>query len=348
MEPSAKPTRRDVGRQLIAGAAFLGVTPPSPGAAAARSQAPVRIDHHVHVNSPAILAFLPQYCAGVARFGKCDPVFTTPVTAADLFRQMDDAGIARALVMSTAYLAESPMLVAPIADPAGLVRSANDFTVGLAKQYPRRIGAFISVHPLSDNALAEIAHWRGDRHVSGLKLHLTSSMVDLRSVDHLRRLASVFAAASAGGLATTIHLRTVDPGYGAKDVRNFLDKVAPAANGAPIQIAHAGGWGGLDANTFAALTAFADAFANTPSLSKTIWFDLADVWREGTTPSDRQALVALIRRIGPRRFVPGSDWPFVGGLKRYYSITYPQLPLSQQEWAIIRGNTPAYAKLRLA
>lgn len=309
---------------------------------------PVRIDHHVHVNSPAILAFLPRYCAGIARFGKCDPAFTAPVTVSDLFRQMNDAGIARALVLSTAYLAESPMLAEPVADPAGLVRSANAFTVELARRYPRRIGAFISVHPLSDNALAEIAHWRGNQHVAGVKLHLTSSMVDLRSPDHLQRLASVLGAASACGFATTIHLRTVDPRYGAEDVRNFLDKVVPAANGAPVQIAHAAGWSGLDANTLAVLTAFADAFANNPALSKSIWFDLADVWREDTAVSDKQALVALIRRIGPHRFVPGSDWPFVGGLKRYYSTTYPQLPLSEQEWAIIRGARPAYAQPRLA
>jgi hypothetical protein len=40
--------------------------------------APVRVDHHVHLNSPAIQAFLPEFCASVRRFGPCDPALTTP------------------------------------------------------------------------------------------------------------------------------------------------------------------------------------------------------------------------------------------------------------------------------
>jgi len=340
-------SRRDCARGLLAGSALVGASLEAwPGRAALLPQVPVRVDHHVHVNAPAILAFLPQFCASMARFGKCDPAFTAPLTAGDLLRQMDDAGVGRALVLSTAYLAESPIVDPPAVDHARLVVSANDFTVGLAKRFPRRIGAFVSVHPLSDNALPEIARWRGDEHVAGLKLHLTSSMVDLRSASHLARLAEVVGAASQSRFAVTIHLRTADPGYGARDVRNFIEKVVPAANGSAIQIAHAGGWGGLDANTIAALTAFADAFDGKPLLSKTIWFDLADVWRENTPESDKRTLVALIQRIGPRRFVPGSDWPFVGGLKHYYSTIYPELPLGAAEWAAIRRNVPPYARPR--
>ena len=302
----------------------------------------------MHVHAPEILAFMPQFCASIARFGKCDPAFTAPLTVSDLLRQMDDAGVERALVLSTAYLAESPMMAAPAADHLQLVRAANDFTVGLAKRFPRRIGAFISVNPLSETALPEIDRWRGNEHVAGLKLHLTSSMVDLRSQDHLQRLAEVVSAASESRFAVVIHLGTVDPRYPAENVRNFVEQVVPSASGSPIQIAHAGGWGGLDAKTIAALTAFADALEDNPSLSKTIWFDLADVFREDTPASDKLALVAVIRRIGPDRFVPGSDWPFVGDLKRYYSVIYPELPLSGEEWAIIRRNAPTYSRPRFA
>jgi predicted TIM-barrel fold metal-dependent hydrolase len=340
-------TRRDVGRQLLAGSTVLGAClRAEPGMALPSRQTPVRVDHHVHVNSPAILAFLPQFCASIARFGKCDAAFTAPLTVSDLLRQMDDAGVERALVLSTAYLAESPMMAAPAGDHARLVRSANDFTVGLAKRFPRRIGAFVSVHPLSETALPEISRWRGNGHVCGLKLHLTSSMVDLRSRDNLQRLAAVVGAASENGFPVVVHLRTVDPRYGAEDVRNFVETVVPAANGSPIQVAHAGGWGGLDANTIAALSAFADAFENNPALSKTIWFDLADVWRADTPASDKTALVALIRRIGLDRFVPASDWPFPGNLNHYYSVIYPELPLSAEEWTTIRRNAPAYARAR--
>jgi predicted TIM-barrel fold metal-dependent hydrolase len=336
------PTRRNVGGGLLAGSALLGIA--GFGARAQSVLPPVRVDHHVHVNSPAIQAFLPQFCAAIARFGKCDPAFTAPLTVSDLLRQLDSAGVERALVLSTAYLAESPMMAQPAPDPVRLLRSANDFTVELAKRNPRRIGAFISVHPLSDYALPEIKRWRGNAHVSGLKVHLTSSLIDLRSQEHLRRLAAVCSAAAESRLATVVHLRTADPRYGAEDVRNFIEKVVPAANGSPIQIAHAGGWSGLDANTLAALGAFADAFERDPALARTIWFDLANVWREDTTASDKQALAALIRRIGVSRFVPGSDWPYCGDLKPYYSKVYPELPLASEEWRMLRANAPAYAQ----
>jgi len=338
-------TRRDVARRLLAGSTLLGTCLQArPGIAEPSRLTPVRVDCHVHVNSPAIQAFLPQFCAAIARFGNCDPAFTAPLTVDDLLRQMDDAGVERALVLSTAYLAESPMMATPPADAAELGRSANDFTVGLAKRFPRRLGAFVSVHPLSEIALPEIERWRGAPHVSGLKLHLTSSMVDLRDRDHLQRLAAVVGAAAENRFAVVIHLGTADPRFPAENVRNFVEQVVPAAKGSPIQVAHAGGWGGLDAKTLAALTAFAHAFERDPFLAKSIWFDLADVWRADTPAADKLALVALIRRIGPDRFVPGSDWPFSGGLKRYYSALYPELPLSEGEWVVVRGNTPTYAR----
>lgn len=337
-------TRRLASQAILAGATLLGTE--LPARAATSRQVPVRIDHHVHVHAPEILAFLPRFCASIARFGTCDPAFIAPLTPQDLLRQMDEAGVGRALILSTAYLAESPMMATPAADPLRLVRAANDFTVDLARRFPRRFGAFVSINPLSEGALAEIHRWKGVPHVAGLKLHLTSSMVDLRSPTHLQRLAAVFGAASEGRLAVVIHLRTVDPRYGAEDVGNFVARVVPAAKGAPIQVAHVGGWSGLDANTFAALTAFADALDHDPSLGESIWFDLADVWRSNTPEPDKLALVALIRRIGVKRFVPGSDWPFTGELRTYYRVLYPELPLTEEEWAEIRTNAPAYARPR--
>ena len=291
---------------------------------------------------------MPLFCESIARFGKCDSAIIAPLTVSDLLRQMNGAGVERALVLSTAYLAESPMMTAPAADHLQRVRAANDFTVGLAKRFPRRFGAFISVNPLSETALPEINRWRGNAHVAGLKLHLTSSLVDLHSQEHLQRLAAVIRAASENRFAVVIHLGTADPRNPAKNVRNFVEQVIPSAGGSPIQIAHAGGWGGLDAKTIEALTAFADAFEGNPLLSRTIWFDLADVWREDSLASDKSALVALIRRIGPDRFVPGSDWPFVSDLNRYYSVIYPELPLSSEEWTVIRRNAPSYSRPHFA
>jgi hypothetical protein len=61
--------------------------------------------------------------------------------------------------------------------------------------------------------------------------------------------------------------------------------------------------------------------------------------------ADKKALVALIRRIGLKHFLPGSDWPYNGdNLAEYYNRVYPELPLAEREWAIIRRNVAPYAR----
>jgi len=144
---------------------------------------PVATDHHVHVHSPAILDFLPAYCSSLGRISACPEVFTRPLTVDDLLTDMDAAGVRRAFLMSTAYLAESPMMVPARHDAPDLIRAANDFTVDLARRHPDRLSAFVSVNPLTPTALPEIARWADDPFAAGVKLHLTNSDVDLRDPD---------------------------------------------------------------------------------------------------------------------------------------------------------------------
>lgn len=340
----------------VAGAALSGgiVRADEPGGTAAPMTQPtyrpdpslpaVHVDSHVHVHSPAILAFLPGYCASPGRIGACPEVFTLPYTPEQLIAQMDSAGIQRALVMSSAYLAESPMMQPPVENHAQIVREANSWTVDLARRYPDRIGAYIGIDPITDTALPEIAHWAHDPHVSGIKLHLTNSDVDLRNPRHVRKLAAVFAAARKAHLAIMIHMRTRQPDYGARDVQIFLRDVLPSAGDTPVQIAHAAGWGGIDAQTLSALGAFADAIDARPAIARHLTFDLAAVWKATTPESDLESMAALIHRIGAQHFVPASDFPFTGDLEPYYDKTYPRLPLSAEEWSTIRGNTPEYAR----
>jgi predicted TIM-barrel fold metal-dependent hydrolase len=329
--------------KALAAALLLALAPAAAFAqtAAPAGPAPVRTDHHLHVHSPAILVFLPGYCASPGRTSPCAPAFTRPLTTQDLLADMDAAGIRRGWLLSTAYLAESPMMVPPAPDAAGILRAANDFTVDQARRYPDRLAAFIGVNPLTATALPEIARWRGDPAVTGLKIHLTNSGVDLRSPEDVARLAAVFRAARESRLIVLIHMRTRAADYGAQDVRIFLRDVLPAAGGGPVVIAHAAGWGGTNANTLDALGAFAEAIERDPSVGANLWFDLAQVFDEKTSPADLAALAALIRRIGVDHFVTGSDWPFAGDLAGYYANTYPLLPLTPAEWERIARAGPA-------
>jgi predicted TIM-barrel fold metal-dependent hydrolase len=306
---------------------------------------PFRVDHHVHLNSPAIQAFLPEFCASMRRFGGCDPALTSPHSVRDLLAEMDRAGIQRALVLSDAYLAESPIMEPQRPDAADLMRSANDWTVGLARSYPKRLSAFIAVDPLRSTALPEIARWRDNPAVAGIKVHLTASGVDLRKDGDAAALAAVFGAAAQARFAIVIHLRTQRIDYGAPDIWRFVENVLPAAGNTPVQIAHAAGWGGIDQATLSALSAFADAIQANPRRFRHVWFDLSGVWTDKSSAADKQLVVALIRRIGLQHFLPGSDWPYNGdNLADYYNRVYPELPLTQKEWAIIRKSVAPYAR----
>ena len=298
---------------------------------------PVATDHHVHVHSPAILDFLPAYCSSLGRISACPEVFTQPLTVDHLLADMDAAGVRRAFLMSTAYLAESPMMVPARHDAPDLIRAANDFTVDLARRHPDRLSAFVSVNPLTPTALPEIARWADDPFAAGVKLHLTNSDVDLRDPDDVAALARVFRAAAAGEMTIMIHMRTRAEDYGAKDVGIFLDQVLPQAQGVPVMIAHSGGWGGLDDNTWAAMTAFAEALEEHPDTSRSLSFDLAQVFDAETSEADLLRLVALMRRIGIDRFVAGSDWPFSGPLNAYLNDVFARLPLTPAEAERIRS-----------
>ena len=297
---------------------------------------PVTTDHHVHVHSPAILAFLPDYCSSLGRISACPEVFTRPLTVDDLLTDMDAAGVERALLMSTAYLAESPMMVPVRSDAADLIRAANDFTVGLARSHPDRLTAFISVNPLTPTALPEIARWADDPLAPGVKLHLTNSDVDLRDPVDVAALAAIFRAAAVNHKTIMIHMRTRAVDYGAQDVRVFLEQVLPQAQGASVMIAHSGGWGGLDDNTWAAMTAFAEALEQNQEASRGLYFDLAQVFDIGASDEDLARLVGLMRRIGIERFVTGSDWPFSGPLDGYLNGAFARLPLTAAEQMVLR------------
>lgn len=316
------------------------------GAAMAQDAPPVAVDHHVHVHSPAILGFLPGYCSSPGRVGACPEVFIRPLTVDDLLADMDAAGVRRAWLMSTAYLAESPMMVPPRSDAPDLIRSANDFTVDLARTHPDRLVAFIGVNPLTPTALPEIARWADDPSASGVKLHLTNSDVDLRDPTDVAALAAVFRAAAAGDKTIMIHMRTRADDYGAQDVRIFLDQVLPQAQGVPVVIAHSGGWGGLDDNTWAAMTAFAEVIELNPEVGRELYFDLAQVFDADTPDGDLARLVVLMRRIGIERFVAGSDWPFSGPLDGYLNDAFARLPLTTGERMLVRQSDSGIASDR--
>src|SRR4051794_16327458 len=130
------------------------------------------VDHHQHLYNPAL---------GPLTLGE-------PVTAGDLIKLLDDAGIRRAVLFSIAYQFGNPNRP-PITNEYEQVQAENDRVSHEVARYPDRLRGFCSVNPLKDYALAEIARCAKDPQMRfGLKLHFGNSDVQLEDPRHVVRL----------------------------------------------------------------------------------------------------------------------------------------------------------------
>ena len=157
---------------VIAGCSAAGVSQAEQQAGAAN--VPI-IDHHAHISSSKATAAL-----GVMRryFNEPGPPGETIARTPEwLISQMDSSGVKQSIVLSVAYWFGSPPLQGPT--EAVNVREENEWVADAAARFPDRIIGFCSINPLRDYAVAEIDRCAANRHISGLKLHLANSVVDL-------------------------------------------------------------------------------------------------------------------------------------------------------------------------
>ena len=307
------------------------------------------VDHHMHIFSPEAARVLRISCARLGPV-KCPPeISKNPSTGRDAVQALDNAGIQTGVLLSTGYFFGSPTLADLKLDVRAKTRAENTFVVDQAKGACGRLLAFISVNPLSANALDEIAYWGQKGGATGLKLHLGNSHFDFRSPEEVRKLAAIFRRAAQLHFAIVAHLETSAPDFGARDIRIFLTEVAPFARSVPIQVAHAGSGGGVDAHTLSALGEFADAFEHDPEGAKNIFFDLAMVPDEMSNSAKIAAsadniakLKALMERIGLKRFVLASDWTYPLKLDKYYADEKAALNFSQNDWRSLVSNVAPY------
>jgi predicted TIM-barrel fold metal-dependent hydrolase len=272
------------------------------------------------------------------------PVFPFPqvqaaITADDMVRMLDEAGIQRAVLLSEAFWFDGPLL--KVDDPYPKVMAENDWTAAQAARYPARLIAFCSFNPVADHALAELERCAASGRFRGLKMSFAMSGVDLRKPEHLERVKAVFAAANRRRLPVVVHLSN-GPGYGAEHVRIFLDQVLPVAPDIVVQVAHL--WGG-EAYSQPALDLFVDAFERRLPQTRNLYFDLAETWT-ARTPENLSAAAQAARRIGLGRMLYGSDAALNGRLrpKQAWRTLQQELPLTPQEWAQIARQTAPYLR----
>jgi predicted TIM-barrel fold metal-dependent hydrolase len=314
-------------------------------------------DHHMHLQSARMVSVLlrlkQQFRETIA------PSDRQVLGAAEAVAALDAAGIRKGVVLSGAYLIGTPDIT--VAGERRMVWDENAWTAREAHRYPDRLVGFCSVNPLKDYAESEVEHCAAVG-LRGLKLHFTSSAVDLLDRDHVDRVRKTLAAANRLRLPLLVHLRTRTPNYGALEANVFLDRLAPAAPDVPIVIAHMGGWGGYDRATDAALDALVGACAASPGSCRRIFFDLAftvlpksasnaparttlrmlaDSQRD--FPDANTRLADRIRTIGLDHVLFATDWPGMTPGDTIEAVR-TSLPLRPAELDRIFANTAPYLK----
>ena len=265
-----------------------------------------------------------------------------PVDADALVKLLDEAGIERAVVLSCAYIYESPS-GPKLADAAARLRAENDWTAREVARHPTRLVGFCAVNPLTDTALPEIERCASNLRLKGLKLHFGNSGVDLSDSAHVARVRQVFAAANRLKLPIVVHLATRNYAAGRSNAEVFLQAILPQAPDVVVQIAHLAGSGpGWDDE---ALEVFAKAIEAKDPRTRNLYFDVATV--ADLQRSDRLELLAKqIRQIGPERILFGSDGVF-GGRKtpnEEWGTFRGMVPLTDAEFAVIRDNVAPYLR----
>lgn len=290
-----------------------------------------RADHHMHLASADLCRLV----------GEClDSNHPPAVFASDAIAALDQAHVAKGVVLSCAYLYGLPSLHLTAQEIALRTRRENEFTAAEVAKYRTRLVGFLSVNPLQASAIDEIRHWKGSRDLVGLKLHFTASAVKLRNAAERRQLASVLSEAAAEHLPIVIHVGGGN--FDATHAELFVRDVLPSAGQSWVQIAHAGGeLPSVRDNNLRVLRVFADHIVKDDPATRRLLFDLSYVPDPQQTPQATAAFAVEIRRIGIKRFLFGSDFNVLTPEEEIKNLG--KLGLTKEEWRTLQGNCAPWA-----
>lgn len=261
------------------------------------------------------------------------PPVQKPLFADDLLELLDEAGIQRAVVLSSAYFFDG--LVPVSGDAYAMVRAENDWTAEQVMRHPDRLVALCSFNPTKDHALAELKRCSKNKAFTGVKLHFGTSPVDLDNPEHVAKTRRVFEAANRLRLPLLIHA-SGSPRWGKAQAEIFLSQLAAAAPDVQVVVAHL--WGGAHYNE-PALAVFADAISNGNPAAKNLYFEASSVYGDDDM---RQTLVRRMRQIGLQRIYFGSDAP----PRDSWEYFRREMPLTKEEMKAFAANVAPWAQRR--
>jgi len=313
----------------LAAVSLLAACATAPPSAPVPPRAAPLVDYHQHLISAAF--------APIVKFPGRD--------GAALVRELDAAGIERAVVLSVGYSFADERK--GLTDPDRLTREENDWTSAeVVKNAPRLIG-FCSANPLRPVALEELERCLALPGMVGIKLHFGNAGVSLRDPAHLARMQQVFALAQRLRAPVLVHMRARGGSdYGAEDAHLFLDKIVPAAPDIEIVVAHLGASGpGYPAQNDEVMAVFAAAAKGKDPRMANLYFDVATNVTEEITPADAGVVAQRLRQVGLRRVLYGSDLnPPGGSIRQGWEIFRTKVPLTQAELQQIANNRTRFAR----
>jgi predicted TIM-barrel fold metal-dependent hydrolase len=295
------------------------------------TDAPVapRVDYHQHLVNPGF--------APIVKMPERD--------GAALLRELDAAGIERAVVLSVGYSFADERKALP--DPDKLTREQNDWTSAeVVKNAPRLIG-FCSANPLRPVALEELDRCLGLPGMTGIKVHMGNAGITLRDPAHLARMQELFALAQRRRAPVLVHMRARGgTNYGAEDAQLFLDKIVTTAPGIEIVVAHLGSSGpGYSPQHDEVMAVFAAAVERKDPRMNNVYFDVSSNVTDEITPADAELVAKRFRQVGLKRVLYGSDLSAPGGsIAKGWEIFRTKLPLTAAELRQIAGNRTRFAR----
>lgn len=289
-------------------------------------------DHHQHAFSPAYAALQ-------------SPGFKV-ITARDVIELLNEAGIKRAVLLSTAFRWGRPGAEPP--DEYAGVKAENDWTAAQAALFPKRLIAFCSFNPLKDYALDELARCAKNPNLRrGIKMHFGNSDVQMEVPEHFEKLKKVFQAANKERMAIVVHMRaslSKKRPYGAEQARRFLELLSFAPN-IPVQIAHfaSSGPGYVDPEGHEVIKVLAEAVAKKDRRTRKLWFDISTNAHPKNPAEASDLMVKLIRQIGVKRILYGTDGAAGNNLPPRESWeAFRGLNLTKKEMKTIAKNEAPY------
>jgi predicted TIM-barrel fold metal-dependent hydrolase len=275
------------------------------------------IDVHTHIASP----YLTRFFAGGD---------LAPMGADDLVARLDEANVARAIILAGGYFGA----------PVGLnddsnMAPENDFVASEVARFPDRLYGFCGINPLFSSAEDEIDRCLALPGMIGVKLHLEGSAVNLTDPRHAQSLAAVFDRIADHDAPVLMHVS--DEYGGPLDSQRFAALAGIITSHPSVRIAHAHCAGNIDDDTI-------ETWLRVRSSGYDAATSFVDVSACLTFHSDaplaqRELTVWRLRKWGIDHVLFGSDYFAYGGeTPRQALDILTRYPFTQAELDTILTN----------